>query len=453
MRERIWKWLRDIAILDMCDYMNTNRDDIFSEYKIQYDDMSRELEQIKVYIINRVEDNTDIKRIVQQYDVQIKKIDGLNSTVKTLQNTVSSLQNQLNKVNNTPATNQYSNELKIQSLNSQITDLIKRVSSLEKKLDEKNLAYRTNEQTDKYVARIKELEQTVNEQNKIINSQAVSIEKLEKNFEKLSPIIEQLMQKNETAIEKQTVAEEKTQEEQPKESFDIDALLVFNHSEEQKQIFNADDWFMPNQEKQYDIKKFDIAKTDKLFLSGDTSKIKNELQKAFNTDNIIQFLQQSSLKNKQTYLKLFEKYKRDIQKFIDKVVIDEDDEEIWGNITEKFFEIVQKDILSNFMISIYRGLKNESDRSMYEQFLSELNKYLTFCCIYTRYIHPDVKYTKDNIVDMESSQKETNDLEKNDYIDEVEQLPYYIDYLNEDGEKEHFCYDGRFVILKYREKK
>lgn len=453
MRERIWKWLRDIAILDMCDYMNTNRDDIFSEYKIQYDDMSRELEQIKVYIINRVEDNTDIKRIVQQYDVQIKKIDGLNSTVKTLQNTVSSLQNQLNKVNNTPATNQYSNELKIQSLNSQITDLIKRVSSLEKKLDEKNLAYRTNEQTDKYVARIKELEQTVNEQNKIINSQAVRIEKLEKNFEKLSPIIEQLMQKNETAIEKQTVAEEKTQEEQPKESFDIDALLVFNHSEEQKQIFNADDWFMPNQEKQYDIKKFDIAKTDKLFLSGDTSKIKNELQKAFNTDNIIQFLQQSSLKNKQTYLKIFEKYKRDIQKFIDKVVIDEDDEEIWGNITEKFFEIVQKDILSNFMISIYRGLKNESDRSMYEQFLSELNKYLTFCCIYTRYIHPDVKYTKDNIVDMELSQKETNDLEKNDYIDEVEQLPYYIDYLNEDGEKEHFCYDGRFVILKYREKK
>ena len=58
-------------------------------------------------------------------------------------------------------------------------------------------------------------------------------------------------------------------------------------------------------------------------------------------------------------MKIFEKYKRDVQKFIDKVVIDEDDEEIWGNITEKFFEIVQKDILSNFMISIYRGLKNE----------------------------------------------------------------------------------------------
>ena len=53
MKEWLWKQLRDIAILDMCDYMNTNRDDIFSEYKIQYDDMSRELEQIKVYIINR----------------------------------------------------------------------------------------------------------------------------------------------------------------------------------------------------------------------------------------------------------------------------------------------------------------------------------------------------------------------------------------------------------------
>ena len=41
MKEWLWKQLRDIAILDMCDYMNTNRDDIFSDifskYKIQYD--------------------------------------------------------------------------------------------------------------------------------------------------------------------------------------------------------------------------------------------------------------------------------------------------------------------------------------------------------------------------------------------------------------------------------
>ena len=451
MREWIWKQLRDIAILDMYNYMNTNRDDIFSdifsEYKIQYDDMSNELEQIKVYIINRVEGNTDIKQIVQRYDGQIN---GLNSTIKTLQNTVGSLQRQLNKVNNTPATNQYSNELKIQALNSQITDLIKKVSSLEKKLDEKNLAYRTNEQTDKYVARIKELEQTVNEQNKIINSQAVRIEKLENNFERLSIIVEQLMQKKETVIEKQTVAEEITQEEQPKETF-IDNLPVFNHVEKPKHPSNIDNWFMPNPEKQYDIKKFDIAKTNNLFLSGNTSKIKIELQKALNTDNIIQFLQQSSLESKQTYLNIFERYKKHIQKFMDNVNIDEDDEDIWENITEDFFKIVQNDILSNFMIGIYRGIKNE--KAVYEQFLNEVNKYLASCCIYTRYIHPGVKYTKDDLNDMVPLKKETSDIEKDDYIDEVERLPYYIDYLNEDKEKEYFCYDGRFVILKYEEKK
>ena len=450
MKEWLWKQLRDIAILDMCDYMNTNRDDIFSEYKIQYDDMSRELEQIKVYIINRVEGNTDIKQIVQRYDGQIN---GLNSTIKTLQNTVGSLQRQLNKVNNTPATNQYSNELKIQALNSQITDLIKKVSSLEKKLDEKNLAYRTNEQIDKYIARIKELEQTVSEQNRLINTQAIRIEKLEKNFEKLSPIIEQLMQKNETAIEQQVIEEEKPKEEQSKEAFDIDALPVFKHFEQPKQPLSVDDWFMPNQEKQYDIKKFDIAKTDKLFLSGDTSKIKIELQKALNTDNIIQFLQQSSLENKQTYLNIFERYKKHIQKFIDNADIDEDEDndDIWENITEKFFKIVQNDILSNFMIGIYRGIKNE--KAVYEQFLNEVNKYLASCCIYTRYIHPGVKYTKDDLNDMVPLKKETSDIEKDDYIDEVERLPYYIDYLNEDKEKEYFCYDGRFVILKYEEKK
>ena len=458
MRKWIWKQLRDIAILDMYNYMNTNRDDIFSdifsEYKIQYDDMSNELKQIKVYIINKVENNTDIKRIVQRYDVQIneldRKIDSLNSTVKTLQDTIGSLQRQLNKVNNTPTTNQYSNEYKIQSLNLQIADLIKKVDTLEKKLNEKSFAYKANEQTDKYIIRIKELEQTVSEQNKLINAQATRIKKLENNFEKLSPIIERLIQKNEFVIEKQTVVEEKTEEEQPKETF-IDTLPVFNHFEKPKHTSNIDNWFMPNPEKQYDIKKFDIVKTDNLFLSGNTSKIKIELQKALNTDNIIQFLRQSPLENKQTYLSIFERYKKHVQKFIDKVDIDEDDEDIWENITEDFFKIVQNDILSNFMIGIYRGIKNEKD--IYEQFLNEVNKYLASCCIYTRYIHPNMKYTKDDLNDMVPLKKETSDIEKDDYIDEVERLPYYIDYLNEDGEKEYFCYDGRFVILKYEEKK
>lgn len=455
MREMVWKWLRDIAILDMYNYMNTNRDDIFSEYKDQYDDMSKTLEQIKIYIINKSESNTDIKRIVQRYDVQIneldRKIDGLNSTVKTLQDTIGSLQRQLNKVNNTPATNQYSNELKIQSLNSQITDLIKKVGNLEKKLDEKNFAYSTNGQIDKYIARITKLEQTVSEQNKLINAQATRIEKLEKNFEKINPIIEQLIQKNETVIEQQTVAEEKPKEEQPKEVFDIDALPAFNRPEVSKQFLNIDNWFVPNPEKQYDIKKFDIANTNKLFLSGDTSKIKIELQKALNTDNIVQFLQQFSLESKQTYLNIFERYNKHIQKFIDNVNIEEDDEDIWENITEDFFKIVQNDILSNFMIGIYRGIK--SGNKLYEAFLNEVNKYLASCCIYTRYIHPDVKYKKDDLNDMVPLKKETSDIGKDDYIDEVERLPYYIDYLNEDREKEYFCYDGRFVILKYEEKK
>lgn len=451
----LWNLLcKDMTIREIHAYMCNHKDDIFSEYKVQYDDVSKELEQIKIYIIDRVENNTDIKQIVQRYAVQIneldRKIDGLNSTVKTLQDTVGSLQRQLNKVNNTPVTNQYSNELKIQSLNSQITDLIKKVGNLEKKLDEKNFAYSTNGQIDKYIARITELEQTVNEQNKLINAQATRIEKLENNFEKLSPIIERLMQKNETAIEKQTVAEEKTEEEQPKEAF-IDTLPVFNHFEKPKQSLSIDSWFIPNQEKQYDIKNFDIAKTGNLFLSGDISKIKSELQKALNTSNIIQFLQQSSLESKQTYLNIFERYNKHIQKFIDNVNIEEDDEDIWENITEDFFKIVQNDILSNFMIGIYRGIKNGN--KLYEVFLNEVNKYLTSCCIYTRYIHPDIKYTKDDLNDMVPLKKETSDIEKDDYIDEVERLPYYIDYLNEDREKEYFCYDGRFVILKYKEKK
>lgn len=445
----LWDILfRDMTKQEIHVYVRTYKDDMFSEYKGHHDEMNNIFARLEELERNRGINVNDIRFSVQRNDSQLND---LSNQIDSLNKKINELQKQIEK-NVAPVyiKQSVSDDKAVSQLLSKIERLENKIANLEK-LSNKGNDFSTNNRFDEYKRKIKELEQTVSEQNRLINAQAIRIKKLEKNFEKLSPIIEQLMQKNETVIEQQAIEEEKLKEEQSKEVFDIDALPVFNHFEQPKQPLSVDDWFMPNQEKQYDIKKFDIAKTDKLFLSGDTSKIKIELQKALNTDNIIQFLQQSSLENKQTYLNIFERYKKHIQKFIDNADIDEDDEDIWENITEDFFKIVQNDILSNFMIGIYRGIKNE--KAVYEQFLNEVNKYLASCCIYTRYIHPGVKYTKDDLNDMVPLKKETSDIEKDDYIDEVERLPYYIDYLNEDKEKEYFCYDGRFVILKYEEKK
>lgn len=445
----LWDILfRDMTKQEIHVYVRTYKDDMFSEYKGHHDEINNIFARLEELERNRGINVNDIRFSVQRNDSQLND---LSNQIDSLNKKINELQKQIEK-NVAPVyiKQSVSDDKAVSQLLSKIERLENKIANLEK-LSNKGNDFSTNNRFDEYKRKITELEQTVSEQNRLINAQAIRIEKLEKNFEKLSPIIEQLMQKNETVIEQQAIEEEKPKEEQSKEAFDIDALPVFNHFEQPKQPLSVDDWFMPNQEKQYDIKKFDIAKTDKLFLSGDTSKIKIELQKALNTDNIIQFLQQSSLENKQTYLNIFERYKKHIQKFIDNADIDEDDEDIWENITEDFFKIVQNDILSNFMIGIYRGIKNE--KAVYEQFLNEVNKYLASCCIYTRYIHPGVKYTKDDLNDMVPLKKETSDIEKDDYIDEVERLPYYIDYLNEDKEKEYFCYDGRFVILKYEEKK
>lgn len=445
----LWDILfRDMTKQEIHVYVRTYKDDMFSEYKGHHDEINNIFARLEELERNRGINVNDIRFSVQRNDSQLND---LSNQIDSLNKKINELQKQIEK-NVAPVyiKQSVSDDKAVSQLLSKIERLENKIANLEK-LSNKGNDFSTNNRFDEYKRKITELEQTVSEQNRLINAQAIRIEKLEKNFEKLSPIIEQLMQKNETVIEQQAIEEEKLKEEQSKEVFDIDALPVFNHFEQPKQPLSVDDWFMPNQEKQYDIKKFDIAKTDKLFLSGHTFKIKIELQKALNTDNIIQFLQQSSLENKQTYLNIFERYKKHIQKFMDNVNIDEDDEDIWENITEDFFKIVQNDILSNFMIGIYRGIKNE--KAVYEQFLNEVNKYLASCCIYTRYIHPGVKYTKDDLNDMVPLKKETSDIEKDDYIDEVERLPYYIDYLNEDGEKEYFCYDGKFVILKYEEKK
>lgn len=461
-----WDWFcKDMAIREIHAYMSMHKNDIFSDYMAQYDDISDELEKIKIYIINKDEGTTDIKRIVQRYEFQIseldRKVNSLSNTVKTFQDTINNLQKQLNKVNNIQPISQSNDEHKFYLLNSQIKNLNEEMSDIRKKVNERD----SKEQFDEYKTRIETLEQTVKEQSVIIESQEDKINTLERNFEKLNVLVEQLVNKQSLVSEEQSTEEDlsekkseeqyisvkkEEQKEQSNTGFDVESIPVFNKPKKTTQI-NIDDFLMPNPEKQYDIKNFDIVKTDKLFLSGDTSKIKIELQKALNMDNITEFLQQSSLENKQAYLDIFGRYKNNIQKFIDKLSVDEDDEEIWENLTEKFFKIVKNDILSNVMIGIYRGIKN--NKKDYELFLREVNKYLNSCGIYTRYVHPDTKYTKNDLDDMVPLKKETSDLNKNDYIDEVERLPYYIDYLNEDGDKEFFFYDGRFVVLKYEEKK
>ena len=323
-----WDWFcKDMAIREIHAYMRMHKNDIFSDYMAQYDDISDELEKIKIYIINKDEGTTDIKRVVQRYEFQIceldRKVNSLSNTVKTFQDTINNLQKQLNKVNNIQPISQSNDEHKFYLLNSQIKNLNEEMSDIRKKVNERD----SKEQFDEYKTRIETLEQTVKEQSVIIKSQENKINTLECNFEKLNVLVEQLVNKQSLVSEEQSTEEDlsekkseeqyisvknEEQKEQSNTGFDVESIPVFNKPKKTTQI-NIDDFLMPNPEKQYDIKNFDIVKTDNLFLSGEISKIKIELQKALNMDNITEFLQQSSLENKQAYLDIFGRYKKNIQ--------------------------------------------------------------------------------------------------------------------------------------------
>lgn len=79
---------------------------------------------------------------------------------------------------------------------------------------------------------------------------------------------------------------------------------------------------------QYDIEKFNLNKTDDIFLGNDISMITSKLEKAMNVSGIIEVLGDIELENREVFIKLFNKYQKNLKKLIDNLEIDEEDEDI-----------------------------------------------------------------------------------------------------------------------------
>ena len=124
-----------------------------------------------------------------------------------------------------------------------------------------------------------------------------------------------------------------------------------------------------------------------------------------------------------------------------------DPEDISEEITDKFFKIISENILDNVMVAIYRGGK---DAVGYNEFLGKVNHYLAAHDIYTREILPGSKAEGNIISDIEPPVSKRTDVAADDgKIDEVELLPYFMIYENDDGNVETVRKRGRIVRLKY----
>ena len=124
-----------------------------------------------------------------------------------------------------------------------------------------------------------------------------------------------------------------------------------------------------------------------------------------------------------------------------------DPEELSEDVTEKFFEIIKDNLLDNVVVAIYRGGQAAAG---YEQLLLNVNRWLSDCCIYTQSIEPGmaVRDIPANLIEPPLF-KRTSKASEDGMIDEVELLPYFMVYEDEDGNPDCLRTRGRIICLKY----
>mgnify|MGYP000853569139 CR=1 FL=1 len=124
-----------------------------------------------------------------------------------------------------------------------------------------------------------------------------------------------------------------------------------------------------------------------------------------------------------------------------------DAEELSEEVTRKFFGVIAENVLDNIVVGIYRG---GQDAGGYAEFLKKVNDCLSKYGIYTREVLPGTAFTSSLAADIDPPiPKKTMDASKDGVIDEVELLPYFMDYEDEDGNREFVCKRGKIICLKY----
>ena len=167
-----------------------------------------------------------------------------------------------------------------------------------------------------------------------------------------------------------------------------------------------------------------------------------------NLSGITSFLESSSYDKKENFIRLIKNYQQNLQKFIDKVNRGKFDEDNFSEeATDAFFDTLSKYFLATLPVAIYRGGKENP--KFYSELLLQTNSYLAACHVYTELIEPKKFMKHDDVEKMNIVKKDTAVKSEDKIIDEVERLPYFLDYLTEDGETEHFCFEGKMVVYKF----
>ena len=195
------------------------------------------------------------------------------------------------------------------------------------------------------------------------------------------------------------------------------------------------------------IRDFHIKSSNKPLFTNNLNDVNKALANIEDLSGITSFLETSHFDKKVNFISLIKNYKQNLQKFTDKLKKGRFNESsLSEEATDAFFDVLSKYFLATLPVSIYRG--NKENPQFYSALLNRVNDYLAKCHVYTELIEPKT-LMKQNYIDMMTiTKKDTALLKEDKMIDDVERLPYFLDYITDD-EIEHFCFDGKMVAFKY----
>ena len=198
------------------------------------------------------------------------------------------------------------------------------------------------------------------------------------------------------------------------------------------------------------IKFFSLIKSAMpvAYFHGDGAIVKSKLSQSIqDMDGLITYLSQSKIEEpaRTSFMKNLRWCMEALEKLYGKFDFDGcDQEELSEEITGKFFRIISENLLDNVLVAIYRGGKDATD---YQDFLKTVNSYLT---IYTEEITPGMSLEGDMLSNIEPPIAKQTPIPADDgKVDEVELLPYFMVYEDDDGNLDTVRKRGRVVRLKY----
>ena len=197
------------------------------------------------------------------------------------------------------------------------------------------------------------------------------------------------------------------------------------------------------------IEHFYLNNAEGLKFANNRIAIKKAFAKALDIQALLNCIQNANIDadNKKAYLMILENYHKQLDRAVTKFSYDDEDEDLSERASSTFFDLLGKHILNNLAVALYRSLEYKMDDAVL-LIVDSLNNYLVGCGVSTVSVKPNEKITKEIASVCSIMIEHVDDRAKDDHILEVEKLPYYLDYIDEDGDKDKLYSNGKITVGK-----